>query len=160
MNRNSETELNVSAIKDGTVIDRIPSECTLKVVEILSNPDDVMTIGVNLPSKTIKKKGFVKISNRFLTTEETSKIALIAPTAKVNIIKNYKIISKSTVSLPSQIKGIVKCNNPSCITNKEPVTTFFHIVNATPLEMRCHYCEKTVGYHDLHIYHKFYHFSY
>lgn len=151
MNSQPKIELSVNAIENGTVIDHIPGECTLKVVEILSNPDDIMTIGVNLPSKSLKKKGFVKITNRFLTPEETSKIALIAPTAKVNIIKNYKITSKSVVNLPAQIKGIVKCNNPICITNKELVTTVFNVLNSSPLKMRCHYCERTMGSNELHL---------
>ena len=151
MNNPPKKELSVNAIENGTVIDHIPGESTLKVVEILSNPDDIMTIGVNLPSKSLIKKGFVKISNRFLTEEETSKIALIAPTAKVNIIKNYKIVSKSIVHLPLQVKGIVKCNNPICISNKEAMLSVFNVLKSTPLKMRCHYCERTMGSNELHL---------
>jgi aspartate carbamoyltransferase regulatory subunit len=151
MNNPPKKELSVNAIENGTVIDHIPGETTLKVVEIVSNPDDMMTIGVNLPSRSLSKKGFVKISNRFLTDEETSKIALIAPTAKVNIIKNYKIVSKSIVHLPAQIKGLVKCNNPICITNKEIMVTVFDVLKPTPLKMRCHYCERTMGSKELHL---------
>ena len=151
MNTPPKKELSVNAIENGTVIDHIPGEITLKVVEIVSNPDDMMTIGVNLPSRSLSKKGFVKISNRFLTDEETSKIALIAPMAKVNIIKNYKIVSKSIVHLPAQIKGLVKCNNPICITNKEVMVTVFDVLKPTPLKMRCHYCERTMGSKELHL---------
>lgn len=151
MNSQPKKELSVNAIENGTVIDHIPGEITLKVVEILSNPDDIMTIGVNLPSKSLNKKGFVKISNRFLTKEETSKIALIAPTAKVNIVKDYKITSKSQVFLPDQIKGIVKCNNPICITNKEITPSVFDVLKASPLKLRCHYCERTMGSKELHL---------
>ena len=151
MNTPPKKELSVNAIENGTVIDHIPGEITLKVVEIVSNPDDMMTIGVNLPSRSLSKKGFVKISNRFLTDEETSKIALIAPMAKVNIIKNYKIVSKSIVHLPAQIKGLVKCNNPICITNKEVMVTVFDVLKPTPLKMRCHYCERTMGSNELHL---------
>lgn len=151
MNSQPKKELSVNAIENGTVIDHIPGESTLKVVEILSKRDDMMTIGVNLPSKSLVKKGFVKITNRFLTPEETSKIALIAPTAKVNIIKDYKIVSKSVVHLPAQVKGIVKCNNPICITNKEIVPSVFDVLKSAPLKMRCHYCERTMGSKELQL---------
>ncbi|PCJ60505.1 MAG: aspartate carbamoyltransferase regulatory subunit [Planctomycetota bacterium] len=151
MSKSNKKELSVTAIKDGTVIDHIPADKTLAVVKILSKPDDLMTIGVNLPSKTLVKKGFVKISDRFLTEKETSQIALISPTAKVNIIKNYDIISKTNVSLPKIIKEIISCNNPVCITNVEKIHSHFHLLSETPLKIRCHYCERTMGLADIQL---------
>ncbi len=151
MTNQEKKELSVTAIQNGTVIDHIPADMTLRVVALLSKPNDIMTIGINLPSKTISKKGFVKITNRFLTQDETSKIALIAPTAVVNIIKNYQITSKGPVSLPNEINGIIKCKNPSCVSNFEKMLTKFILLSEKPLSLRCHYCERSTENDDFEL---------
>jgi len=114
-------ELSVSAIKEGTVIDHIPSNATLKVVEILDLKGirSIISVATNLTSKTMGKKGIIKIGGKNLTKEEVDKIALIAPNATVNIIKNYDVKKKIKVSIPSTINKIIKCSNPNCVTNNE-----------------------------------------
>ena len=65
-------ELNVSAIRDGTVIDHIRNEATFKVAEILrlATTGKMVLIGMNLPSGQVGRKGIVKIEGRELTPEE------------------------------------------------------------------------------------------
>jgi len=118
-------ELSISAIKDGTVIDHIPSNVTLKVVDILDLKGirGIISIATNLTSKTMGKKGLVKISGKDLTKEEVDKIALIAPNASVNIINNYDVKKKIKVTIPLVINKIIKCSNPNCITNNEKIIT-------------------------------------
>ncbi len=136
-------ELKVQAIDQGTVIDHIPSQQTMKVVEILSAMDDFVTIGINFPSKTMNLKGVVKIANRMLTENEVNKIAVFAPGASVNIIENFKVVKKTQVHIPECIIGILKCSNPKCITNfNEDITTKFYLKNQSPLSVMCHYCER------------------
>lgn len=136
-------ELKVQAIDQGTVIDHIPSQQTMKVVEILSAMDDFVTIGINFPSKTMKLKGVVKIANRMLTENEVNKIAVFAPGASVNIIENYKVVRKTQVHIPECIIGILKCSNPKCVTNSdEDVVTKFYLKTQVPLSVMCHYCER------------------
>ncbi len=137
-------ELKVSAIKDGTVIDHIPAKDLFKVIRILDleNCHEQITFGTNLESKRLGKKAIIKIANRFFKQEEINKIALIAPHANLNIIKNYKVEEKMTVELPDEIEGIVKCFNPKCITNHEKVKTRFSVISQKPLQLKCHYCEK------------------
>ena len=144
-------ELSVSAIKDGSVIDHIPSNVTLKVVDILDlkGIKGIISIATNLSSKTMGKKGIIKISGKNLTKEEVDKIALIAPNATVNIIKNYDVREKIKVTIPSTINKIIKCSNPNCVTNNEKVTTKFYVLNKNPLKVRCNYCERNMDKEDI-----------
>ncbi len=141
--------LQVSAIKDGTVIDHIPAERLFDVINILGlfNIQEMITFGTNLDSKQLGKKGIIKVANRFFQGEEIDKIALIAPHANLNIIKNYEVIEKRLVEIPSEIVSIVKCFNPKCITNHEKIKTHFAVINENPIELKCRYCEK-ITYED------------
>ena len=144
-------ELSVSAIKNGTVIDHIPSDVTLKVADILDLKGirSIISVATNLASKTMGKKGIIKIGGKNLTKEETDKIALIAPDATVNIIQNYGVKKKIKVAIPSIVDKIIKCSNPNCITNNEKVMTRFYVLNKNPLKVRCHYCERNMGKEDI-----------
>ncbi len=139
-----QKQLNVSAIKDGTVIDHIPTKALFKVIQILRLDEfqNMVTFGNNLDSKAMGTKAIVKIANRFFEDEEVNKIALVAPNAKLNTIKNYEVVEKRVVQIPEQVIGYVRCFNPKCITNAENVTTKFQIINVKPIEMKCFYCEK------------------
>jgi len=100
-----------------------------------------VTVGMNVPSKTLGLKDMVKIEGRELKSEEVDKIALLAPHASINIIRNYKVVDKQLVRLPNIIREAVKCANPACISNsKEPVKSTFYVDNKEPLRLRCHYC--------------------
>ncbi len=140
-------ELKVSAIDNGTVIDHIPAEKTFVVAEILdlSGIGNIISIATNLASSKLGKKGIIKVGSKILSEEETNKIALFAPQATINIVKNFEVVEKRKVSLPQEIRGIVKCFNPNCITNVEEVTTLFRVVKEEPLQIRCHYCERLMG---------------
>ena len=124
-------ELLVAAIESGTVIDHIPTEKTFQVVNLLKlqNENHPVTIGFNLPSKKVGKKGIIKISNKFFTDEEINRLSVVAPKIVLNIIKDYEVVEKKTVETPDELKGIVKCNNPKCITNNEPMLTVFNVVD-------------------------------
>jgi len=140
----SRKTLRVSKIKNGTVIDHITGGHALDVIKILGitgRVDGVVTVAMNVPSKKLKVKDMVKIEGRELKSEEVDKIALLAPHATINIIRNYKVVEKQRVKLPNTIRGIVKCANPACISNsKEPVQPKFYVESEEPLRLRCHYC--------------------
>ncbi len=139
-----DKRLSVSAIKNGTVIDHIPAEVLFKVVSILKldTIDNMITIGNSLESGKLGKKGIIKLSEVFFHDNEINKIAMVAPCAKLNIIRNYEVADKRVVQIPDEIVGIVKCVNPKCITNNEDVTTRFTVVSKSEIKLRCHYCEK------------------
>ena len=140
----AETTLRVSKIKDGTVIDHITAGHALDVLKILGitgRVNSVVTVGMNVPSKTLGLKDMVKIEGRELKSEEVDKIALLAPHASINIIRNYKVVDKQLVRLPTEIRDTIKCANPACISNsKEPVKPTFYVETQEPLRLRCHYC--------------------
>lgn len=139
-----ETTLRVSKIMNGTVIDHITSGHALDVAKILGITErraGVITIAMNVPSKRLGHKDMVKVEGRVLASSEVDKIALLAPHATINIIKDYKVVEKQRVKLPDTIKGIVKCDNPGCVSNSnEPVQTKFYVERQEPLRLKCHYC--------------------
>jgi aspartate carbamoyltransferase regulatory subunit len=139
-----DTELRVSKIKNGTVIDHITSGHALDVVRILGitgKEEGPITIAINVPSKLLKRKDIVKIEGRELKPQEVHRIALIAPHASINIIRDYKVAKKEEVKLPKTIDNIIKCANPACISNSnEPVKPKFYVDCDEPLSLKCHYC--------------------
>jgi len=145
--------LRVSKIKDGTVIDHITSGHALDVIKILGitgRVDGIVTVAMNVPSKTLGVKDMVKIEGRELKSEEVDKIALLAPHATINIIRNYKVAEKQRVKLPNIIRETVKCANPACISNsKEPVQPKFYVESEEPLRLRCHYCSHVMEKQDV-----------
>lgn len=140
----TKKELQVSAIENGTVIDHIPAGKLFDVINVLgiASMDNAMTFGTNLKSSKLGKKAIIKIWDKFLENEEVNKLALVAPSAKINIIRDYDVVEKKRVNVPEKVEGIVKCMNPKCITNQEKVRTKFTVVNDSPIILKCHYCEK------------------
>lgn len=134
----------VAAIQNGTVIDHIPADKTYQVVSLLKleRLTTQVTIGYNLRSKKLGRKGIIKVEDKFFTDEEISRLSVLAPNIVLNIIRDYEVKEKKTVTTPDDLKGIVKCNNPKCITNNEPMATLFHIVDKEHGVLKCHYCEK------------------
>jgi len=131
-------ELKVSAIENGTVIDHIPSGSVFQVIKILNleGYDDQIFLGTNLESHKYAKKGIIKVSNRFFRADEINKIALVAPTATLIVIKNFQVVEKKKVEIPDRIEKIVKCFNPNCITNNEAISTRFTVIDKNELKLR------------------------
>ena len=140
----AKKELQVSAVENGTVIDHIPAEKLFDVINVLGiqNLENTVTFGYNLISSKLGKKGIIKIWDKFLKDDEINKLALVAPTAKINIIKDFEVAEKKAVMVPEHVEGIVKCVNPKCITNNEPMATLFHVIDKDNCIVKCHYCEK------------------
>jgi len=144
MEHKERKELKVSAIKNGTVIDHIPAKYLFKVISILelSTIDTQITIGYNFDSKLLGKKGIIKIAEKFPDEKDLNKIAMIAPEAKINIIRDYNVVDKKSVEVPNYIEGIMKCMNPKCITNNDNVVPRFDVLSKTDIALKCCYCEK------------------
>jgi aspartate carbamoyltransferase regulatory subunit len=140
----AETTLRVSKIRNGTVIDHITSGHALdvvKILEITGRTGGIVTVAMNVPSKKLGVKDIVKVEGRELNSKEVDKIALLAPHASINIIRDYVVVEKQVVKLPEVLRGIVKCANPACISNsEEPVQPTFYVEREEPLRLKCHYC--------------------
>jgi aspartate carbamoyltransferase regulatory subunit len=138
-------EMLVRRIKDGTVIDHIPRGQGLNVLKILGvrgGEDYTVAMVMNVESKKLGKKDIIKIEGREIASEEVDRIALIAPEATINSIKNYRVTKKMKVKLPDEIKGIINCTNPNCVSNKprEPVKPSFVVTSRAPILLVCNYC--------------------
>ena len=150
----TKSELKIRAIENGTVIDHITANKALHILKILNLPDDEtsnVTVAMNVSSGEIERKDIVKIENRELDHSELNQIALIAPKATINIIRDFKPIKKDKIVLPKKISSIIKCTNPKCITNfeNEHITPLFNVVREYPPVVRCHYCEKLIKTEDI-----------
>ncbi|WP_430816846.1 aspartate carbamoyltransferase regulatory subunit [Carboxylicivirga sp. RSCT41] len=149
----TKKELSVRAIKNGTVIDHIPATHLFKVISILGldKIENQITFGTNLKSKQQGHKAIIKVAKKYFADEDINKIALVAPSAKLNIIEDYQVVEKKVVEIPEQIIGIAKCFNPKCITNNENMTTKFSLIEKEPLALKCQYCEKITNEEHLEV---------
>ena len=141
---NKKTELLVAALENGTVIDHIPSELVFTIASLLGleKLGSSVTIGYNLRSGKLGKKGIIKVADKFFTDEEISRLSIVAPNVVLSVIRDYDVVEKKEVITPNELHGIVRCSNPKCITNNEPMSTFFHVVDKAEGTLKCHYCEK------------------
>ena len=149
-----KSELKIKAIKNGTVIDHITANKSLHILKILGLPDGEVrnvTVAMNVSSRETGRKDIVKIENREIDPEELNQIALVAPNATINIIRDFEVIKKNKIILPDVITSIIKCTNNKCITNyeNEPITSKFNVIETEPPVVRCHYCEKLIKKEDI-----------
>ncbi len=140
----NDSKLKVYALESGTVIDHIPSPLAMKVVEILGvQHEGILTIGINFPSAKMGRKDVVKVENLKLTPAVTDRVALVAPTATINIIEGARVIEKRKIHIPREFRGMLRCPNPNCVTNVEGVTTHFvREGEESKPTVRCTYCER------------------
>ncbi|GAL13948.1 aspartate carbamoyltransferase regulatory chain [Vibrio astriarenae] len=140
-----ETQLQVEAIKNGTVIDHIPAQVGIKVLRLfdMDKSNQRVTIGLNLPSSALGAKDLLKIENVYINEEQANKLALYAPHATVNQIENYEVVRKLPLVLPTQVNNVFECPNTNCITHNEPVESSFSVIEkAEDIRLKCKYCEK------------------
>ncbi len=154
--------MEVRMIENGTVIDHIPPGALFKIITIMGLDRDTehrMTIGTNLESKRLVIKAIIKIADRYCDQYEIDRIALFAPDARVNTIRDFAVVEKRRVEVPAHIEGFVRCANPMCVTNHQPIETAFDVIVHKPvagaesesvsgsgavgeLALKCRYCEK------------------
>ncbi len=141
-----ERELKVKPIRNGTVIDHIAGGQALNVLKILGisgTTDASVSVVMNVKSLRLGKKDIVKVEERELGEDEVNKIALIAPSATINIVREYAVVEKYEVDLPWEIMGVVRCQNPNCISNtQEPIKSRMIVKKKNPVLLRCVYCEQ------------------
>jgi len=152
-----EKELLVSKIRDGTVIDHISAGKALKVLRILGITGGEgfrVAIVMNADSRKLGRKDIIKLENKYLSKKEVDLIALVAPTATINIIRDYDVVEKYNDSLPEEITGLIKCPNPNCITRKprEVALSRFRLLRKEPVVLECCYCGARVPGEDVEKY--------
>ena len=139
-------ELQVAALRNGTVIDHIPVEKTFDVVNLLQlqHLSTPVTIGYNLSSKMVGTKGIIKVSDKFFTPEKLNQLSVITPNATLCVIKDFEVVEKREVRMPDELIGIVKCDNHKSFTNNEPMKTRFHVLDKEKAILQCRYCNREI----------------
>lgn len=134
----------VAALECGTVIDHIPMDKVFTVAQLLrlDKCDTPVLIGNNLSSKKMGKKGLIKVANRFFSDEEISQLAVVCPNIRLCIIHDYEVVEKKEIVLPDELTHVVRCANPVCITNNEPMKTIFYVTDKQRGLVKCRYCGK------------------
>lgn len=132
--------MNIDSIENGYVIDHIQAGKGMQIYNILSLDKLSCQVAIitNAKSKKNDVKDIIKINE--LVDLDLDVIAYIAPNATVNVIKNSERIDKKNLSLPKEIKNVVKCPNPRCISNNEDIDHIFKLTDEKGT-YRCLYCE-------------------
>ncbi len=139
-------QYSVEAIQNGTVIDHIPAGKGLAILRQfkLLHYGSAVTVGFNLPSKTQGSKDIIKITGVWLDDTAANRLALFAPEAVVNVIEDFKVVSKRHLTMPSEISEVFRCPNTNCASHGEPVKSRFYVrTKSAQTRLKCHYCEKT-----------------
>ena len=148
-----QSNLMVRRIREGTVIDHIDEGKGLQVLNALridGRDGSLITIALNVPSGKFKKKDIIKVENKFLKDDDTNKLAVIAPTATINMIKEYKLVEKRRVALPNEIDRIFRCSNPDCITNStEHIESVMDVIDREGRVLKCRYCTRVLDVNQL-----------
>ncbi|HLN51691.1 MAG: aspartate carbamoyltransferase regulatory subunit [Thermoplasmata archaeon] len=142
-------ELKITPIKNGTVIDHIANGLALEVLRIIGvrdlDKDSTVSVAIHVRSGKLGWKDIVKVENMELSPRKVNAIALIAPTATISIIRDYKVREKRVVDLPPRIVGVLRCPNPTCISNQpEPIESEFELTERRPVILTCAFCERRV----------------
>jgi aspartate carbamoyltransferase regulatory subunit len=141
----ADEKLRVDRIRDGTVIDHIRAGHALEVLQILGitgREGAVVSLAMNVASSKMDRKDILKIETRFLDNAEVARIALVAPEATINLIRDTKVVKKTRVQLPNTISDVIRCPNARCISNqeREPILPSYQVVSRSPIQLKCLYC--------------------
>ena len=139
--------LEVKQIQNGIVIDHIKFGNGLKIFNKLElyKANSPIVLLMNVESKLLGKKDIIKIENTF--DVDLNLLGLIDENISINFIKDGKVIAKKKVITPKEVKGLIKCKNPRCITNSDDyVKPTFILVSKEKFEYKCNFCDEITRY--------------
>ena len=143
---NNKSKLLVEAIANGTVIDHITPGQAINIIRMFKflSKNNQLTVGFNLRSGELGHKDIIKISDVVFSPAQTEQIAVLAPSATINQIKDYKVVDKYKLRLPHETVGVFKCPNSNCITNEEDNANarFKITTEGENVYIKCRYCER------------------
>ena len=135
--------MNIDSITNGYVIDHIEAGKSMQIYEYLNLGDLDCSVAIirNVKSKRTEKKDIIKIDEFIDINMDV--LGYLAPDITVNVIKNGEIIEKKHMELPEELKNIIKCENPRCITSVEQdLDNIFKLTDRENRVYRCKYCEE------------------
>jgi aspartate carbamoyltransferase regulatory subunit len=141
--------MKVRKIRNGTVIDHIPTGRAFPILKILGidgSEGSTLLVATNMSSGRHGRKDVIKLEDVDLDSSVIAKIALIAPKATINKISDYKVVNKNNIKLPEVVEGTVNCTNPNCVSaqEREPIIPKFSVISEGPLRLKCVYCPRII----------------
>ena len=136
--------LNISGISEGFVLDHIQPGMSLQIYNDLSldKLDCTVAIIKNARSNKMGKKDIIKVECP-VEALDLDILGFIDHNITVNIIKEDHIAEKKTLTLPTEIKNVIKCKNPRCITSiEQELDQIFQLTDVEKEVYRCKYCEE------------------
>ncbi len=134
--------MHIDSIKNGVVIDHIKAGKSMDIYRHLEldRLDCTVAIIKNVHSKKMGYKDIIKIDSEMEVDLDV--LGYIDPDITVNIIKDEVLCEKKKLTLPTQIKDVIKCKNPRCITTTEQdLPHIFKLTEPETKTYRCIYCE-------------------
>ena len=134
--------MNIDSIKNGIVIDHITAGRGMELYQLLGldKLDCSIAIIKNVSSNKMGKKDIIKIDCDI--SLDTAVLGYVDPGVTVDIIKDGVLVDKQRISLPSEIRNVIFCKNPRCITSTEQeLPHVFKLTDEKNRVFRCMYCE-------------------
>ena len=136
--------LNISGIHEGFVLDHIQAGMRMQIYHDLKldKLDCTVAIIKNAKSNKMGKKDIIKVECP-IEALDLDILGFIDHNITVNVIKGDRIVDKKILSLPKQVRNVIKCKNPRCVTSVEQELDQIFILTDEEKEVyRCKYCEE------------------
>ena len=134
--------MNIDSIQNGVVIDHIAAGSAMRLYELLGLDDINVSVAIikNVTSRKMGKKDIIKIDGEIPINFDL--IGFVDPEATLNIIKDGELLEKKRITMPKELKNVIKCKNPRCITSTEQeLPHIFKLTDEKNKIYRCIYCE-------------------
>ena len=142
--------LNVSSISEGFVLDHIEAGKSMEIYKYLNldKLDCCVAIIKNARSEKMGRKDIMKIECP-IDIIDLDILGFIDHNITVNIIQNDHVVEKKLLTLPKQIKNVIRCKNPRCITSIEQEQDHIFVLTDEENQIyRCKYCEEKYSDHN------------
>lgn len=136
--------LNISGIHEGFVLDHIQAGMGMQIYHDLKldKLDCTVAIIKNAKSNKMGKKDIIKVECP-IEALDLDILGFIDHNITVNVIKGDRIVDKKILSLPKQVRNVIKCKNPRCVTSVEQeLDQIFLLTDEEKEVYRCKYCEE------------------
>ena len=136
--------LNISGISEGFVLDHIQAGMSFQIYHDLKldKLDCTVAIIKNAKSNKMGKKDIIKVECP-LEALDLEILGFIDHNITVNVVKGDRIVEKKPLTLPLEVKNVIKCKNPRCITSiEQELDQIFLLTDPTKEVYRCKYCEE------------------
>lgn len=136
--------LTISGIQEGFVLDHIKAGMSLQIYHDLKLDELDCTVAIikNVKSSKMGRKDILKVECP-VEALDLDILGFIDHNITVNVIKDNKIVEKKELHLPKQIKNVIKCKNPRCITSiEQELDQIFTLADPEKEVYRCMYCEE------------------